>query len=98
MRSVAPRTNNRCRKSGKYESHLAFHYCAFPAPARRDQKMADDHHCIMVNTFLPARKRNIIEQSLTEILAFSAHVAWRSVLAVWLACRCGLGRARRLQP
>jgi hypothetical protein len=51
----------------------------------------------MVNMFLLARGNNNIEESLTEILAFSAHVAWRSVVAVWLPCGCGIGGARRLQ-
>jgi hypothetical protein len=30
MHGLAPRTNNRCRKNGKYQSRLAFHRCAFP--------------------------------------------------------------------
>ena len=62
---------------------------------RRDQiRLRRD----MVNTRLHTRKHEIIEQSLTEILALSAHVAWRSVIFVWLPRRCRVDRGRRLQP
>ena len=72
-----------CRQNRKYEPRFAFH-------AR--------HLGIMVNTALRAGKCNIIEQSLTEILPFSAHVAWGSVVPPRLRRRCRADRARRLWP